>query len=91
MRHAARTDANQAPIFDALRKIGVQVEYIKLPMDALIYIPRRNETALLEVKVDGGRFTKEQVEFISRWGGKIYVVRSPEDAVRQVLGEEVMR
>lgn len=91
MRHAARTDANQAPIFDALRKIGVSVEYIKLPFDALIYVPRRKETALLEVKTDDGRFTKVQVEFLSRWPGKVYVVRSPEDAVRQVLGEEAMR
>jgi hypothetical protein len=54
----------------------------------VIYNPRKNETAFGEVKTAEGRFTKGQIEFIQRWPGKIYVFRSAEDAVRQVLGEE---
>ena len=88
MRRAARVDINQAEIVDALRRVGVSVEIIKLPLDLLICC--RGETALVEVKTEEGNFTKVQAEFLARWPGKVYVVRSPEDAVRQVLGPEVM-
>lgn len=90
MRHAARTDATQAEIVRALKSIGISVEYIKLPFDLIIYNPRKNETALGECKTEDGRFTKTQLEFMGRWPGKIYVFRSGEDAVRQVLGEEAL-
>lgn len=90
MRHAARTDANQAEIVKALKRVGVSVEYIKLPFDLVIFNPRSMETAFVEVKTEEGRLTKQQEEFISRWPGRIYIVRSAEDAVRQVLGEEVL-
>lgn len=88
MRHAARTDSNQAEIVRALKRVGVSVEYIKLPFDLVIYNPRKQETAFVEVKTEDGSLTKTQKEFIERWPGKIYVVRSADDAVRQVLGEE---
>lgn len=88
MRRAARTDANQAAIVSALRSVSVQVEVIKLPLDLLVC--HRGETALMEVKTDEGHFTKGQAEFLARWPGKVYIVRSPEDAVAQVLGKEVM-
>lgn len=89
MRRAARVDINQAEIVDALRKVGVSVEIIKLPLDLLICC--RGETALVEVKTEEGSFTKVQAEFLARWPGKVYVVRSPQDAVAQVLGPDVMR
>lgn len=88
MRRAARIDLTQTAIVDALRKISVSVEVIKLPVDLLIC--HRGETSLMECKSDGGRLTKGQVEFIARWPGKVFVVNGPEDAVAQVLGPEVM-
>jgi hypothetical protein len=88
VRKAARTDANQQEIVRALKAAGISVEYIKLPFDLVIYNPRKNETAFGECKTAEGRFTKGQIEFIQRWPGKIYVFRSAEDAVRQVIGEE---
>lgn len=93
MRHAARTDANQAEIVKALKSVGISVEYIKLPFDLVVFNPRmgeRGETSFVECKTEDGRLTKAQLDFISRWAGKIFVVRSAEDAVRQVLGEEVL-
>lgn len=86
MRHAAKTDDNQAEVVKALRSVGVSVEYIKLPMDLLIC--HRGETALMEIKTQDGRLTKDQVEFIARWPGKIHVVRSPQEAVNAVIGEQ---
>lgn len=82
---------------DALRRCGVSVEYIKQPFDLVIFNPRKNETAFMECKSirptsEGGSngLTKAQLEFISKWPGKIYIVRSAQEAVAEVLGQEVM-
>lgn len=90
MRRAANIDKNQPAIIDALKKVGVSVEIIGKPVDLLLCC--RGETILMEVKNPDGfdRFTKDQVEFIARWPGKIHVARTPEEAVRMVLGEKVM-
>ena len=90
MRRAARVDNNQQAIVDALKRVGVSVEIIGKPVDLLICC--RGETALLEVKnPDGGdRLTKDQVEFIARWPGKVHIAHSVEEALRLVLGAEAM-
>lgn len=88
MRKAARVDANQDEVVKALRKIGAAVYIIGLPLDLLVAY--RGRTLLAEVKVEGGRFTKQQAEFMSMWPGEFIVVRGPEDAVKQVIGEEAM-
>lgn len=88
MRNAARTDANQALIVKALRDIGVSVEYIKLPVDLLLW--HRGEYSLMEVKMPEGRLTKDQVEFIARWPGKIHVVHSSREAIEAVIGAEAL-
>jgi hypothetical protein len=36
------------------------------------------------------RWTKAQAEFVARWPGKIHFARTPEEAVRLVLGSEAM-
>ncbi|MDP2619288.1 MAG: hypothetical protein Q8P46_03800 [Hyphomicrobiales bacterium] len=97
MRRASRTDATQAEIVAALRKVGVSVEVIGLPFDLVLYNPRQQEMSFGECKTprptsEGGGhgLTKLQVEWVSKWPGRIYIFRSAEDAVRQVLGEEVM-
>jgi hypothetical protein len=68
MRHAARTDANQAEIVKALKSVGISVEYIKLPFDLVVFNPRKRETAFVECKTEDGRLTKTQVDFISLGG-----------------------
>mgnify|MGYP001609606046 CR=1 FL=1 len=89
MRNDARTDSNQAEICKALRDIGVSVEYLKLPLDLLIC--HKGETALMEIKTDKGRLTKDQIAFIARWPGKVHIVRSPEEAIEAVLGRELLK
>lgn len=88
MRRASKIDDNQPDIIRALKAIGVSVEIIGKPVDLLIC--HRGETALLECKALDGRFTKDQVEFMARWPGKVIVARTPEEAVRLVLGEKAM-
>lgn len=95
MRRAARTDYTQQAIVDRLRQCGVSVEVIGKPLDLLVCC--RGETSLVECKspkdvhrMAGEGLTKAEVEFISRWPGKIHIVASPDEAVRAVLGAEVM-
>lgn len=103
MRRAARIDNNQPAIVKALKAVGVAAEYIKKPLDLLVqskfFCPHckkeieGGKTELMEVKNPDGfdRLTKEQVEFIARWPGKIHVVRTPEEAIRAVIGEEILK
>jgi hypothetical protein len=90
VRRAARVDNNQRAVIDALKKIGVSVEIIGKPLDLLICC--RGVTSLMEVKNPefSAQWSKEQLEFIERWPGKIYFVKTPEEAVREVLGKEVL-
>jgi hypothetical protein len=90
MRRAAKVDDNQGAVVDALRRCSVSVEVIGKPVDLLLCC--RGETSLMEVKNPAGKdeLTKDQVEFIARWPGKIHIARSPEEAVRLVLGEKAM-
>lgn len=94
MRRAARTDANQQAVIDALKRCGVSVEVIGKPVDLLVCC--RGVTSLVEVKNPDrtsnqpkSRWTKEQTEFIARWPGAIHVVHEPDEAVRAVLGDAV--
>ena len=85
MRHAARTDDNQAEIVKALRAVGVSVCYIKWPLDLLCSTPKK--TALIEVKDAGGKLTKDQIEFIASWQGELHICQTPEQAIKAMIGE----
>jgi len=89
MRRAAKVDRNQAEIVDGLRRCGISVEFIGKPVDLLVCC--RGETSLLEIKnpVDG-RLTKDQVEFLARWPGRVHVVRTLNEALKALLGERLM-
>ena len=89
MRRAARTDASQVEIVKALRKIGAAVYVIGLPLDLLVAFRKR--TMLVECKVDGGTYTKQQVKFMAEWPGEVHTVRTPEEAVAAVIGKEAMK
>lgn len=91
MRRAANIDKNQPAIVKRLRSLGVSVEIIKQPVDLLVC--HRGETSLMEIKNPNGfdQLTKGQIEFIARWPGKVHVVKTEEEAIRAVLGEEVLR
>ena len=88
MRRAAKVDANQAEIVDGLRRCGISVEFIGKPVDLLVCC--RGETSLLEVKTEDGRLTKDQVEFLARWPGRVHVVRTLNEALKALLGERLM-
>lgn len=87
-RRVHRSDHTQESIVRALRQLGVSVEHIGRPVDLLVCY--RGETSLMEVKNKGGTFTKDQLDFIARWPGKIHVAHNPDEALRAVIGDRVL-
>lgn len=83
-RKVHRSDGPQAEIVKALRKCGVAIEIIGRPLDLLGC--HRGQTFLAEVKEEDGKLNKSQAEFISRWPGKVYLWRSVEQALKDVIG-----
>lgn len=90
MRRAAKVDYVQASIVEALRRVGAAVLHLhqvgKGCPDLLVCA--RNRTFLIEVKSPGENINKLQAEFISKWPGELYIVRTPEQAVACVVGSE---
>ncbi|GAB4211807.1 MAG: hypothetical protein OHK0012_04930 [Synechococcales cyanobacterium] len=84
-RLRARVDTNQREIVEALRDAGCSVQPIhtlgKGIPDLLISTPTR-ETLLIECKTAKGKFTPDQVEWFSRWRGRIEVIRDPAEIGR---------
>lgn len=87
MRTAARTDANQHELVEALRKIGAKVCYIKEPVDLVVGFRGRN--VLLEVKRPGKTMTNGQKSFVDTWPGEVHVVYSVDEAISAVVGKVV--
>ena len=85
MRRAARVDANQAEVVEALRSCGVAVEIIGFPVD-LLCCDQRGVVHLVEIKTEEGKLTKQQVEFIATWPGTVHIVRGPQEALKAVVG-----
>lgn len=90
MRRAARVDATQAEIVQALRAIGASVWVIGLPVD--LAVGYRGRTTLIECKVLEGKrnpkpagHTKLQQDFMRTWnGGPVATVTDAEGAIRAV-------
>jgi hypothetical protein len=84
MRYAARVDANQAAIVQALRDAGAYVWIIGLPVDLLVGY--KEHTFLVEVKNGPKkRLTDLQQEFFENWkGGTLARVDGPEAALRMI-------
>ena len=88
MRHAARVDANQAEIVEALRKAGASVWIIGLPVDLLL--GHAGKTMPVEVKTTTGKrnpkpakHTQLQKDFMLNWrGGPVATVTDVEGALR---------
>lgn len=81
MRRAAKVDANQAEIIDALRKAGYEVEVLGLPVDLLVW-KTGGHFIFLEVKTKKGKPTKVQEHFFGRTQGcRRFYVRTAEEAL----------
>lgn len=81
MRLAARRDANEAEICEALKATGWLVHRLsaKGVPDLLCHSWRLNKTILVEVKTKSGKLTKDQQAFVGKW--PVVICRSVEDAI----------
>ena len=79
MRTAAKRDANERPIIEALRRIGATVYVAKEPCDLIV--GHKGRTVLLEVKGPGGTLTKAQQDFFAHFTGEAYIVQSIDQAL----------
>ena len=92
MRHAARRDANDAPITEALRKAGFTVhDYAQVGQvpDKLITktLPDGTEwVCWVEIKTPKGKLTESQETFrkVFEPRSEFYVARDPQDAVKDL-------
>lgn len=80
MRRAARVDANQAAIVEALRAAGCVVWVLGLPVDLLV--GKNGRTVLVEVKTKTGKYTELQQSFMGSWtGGPVATIRDVDGAL----------
>lgn len=86
MRRAAKVDANQDAIVSALRAAGASVQSLapigKGCPDLLA--ARMGQMWLFEVKRDKAKPNELQTLWHIAWRAPVYVVRSPDDALRVI-------
>jgi Holliday junction resolvase len=89
MRRAAKVDANQKDIVDALRKAGASVQSLAMIGKGVpdLLVGFQNQTLLMEIK-DGNKtpsqrlLTEDQMKWLKHWkGGAVSVVDSVDAAL----------
>jgi hypothetical protein len=91
MRQAARIDANQPKIVEALEKVGCTVQHLHTLGKGCpdLLVGYRDINYLFEI-TDGDkplskqRLTPDELEWHSGWRGLVWTVNSIEDALRVV-------
>lgn len=83
---AAKIDANQTEIVEALRQVGCSVEITSRLGKGYpdLTVGYRGVTYLIEVKTDKGKLTTDQIRWQARWRGHVKVVRSVNEALATV-------
>lgn len=89
-RRAAKRDTAEGPIVKALVDAGCSIQRLsdKGVCDLLVAYPTRRDTGdivyhtvLMEVKTGNAKLTPDEERFIASWKGRIYIVRTPQDAL----------
>ena len=81
MRRAAKRDASEAAIVDALRAVGatvVRTDWCDLTVGF------RGRNFALECKTGKGKLTRSQTDLLRTWAGHYDIVRTPEDALAAI-------
>ena len=85
MRRAAKRDANEPSIRDALHDAGYWTAQVSHPGVPDLIVGRKHKRTILlfEVKDGNGQLTSDQLQFWQMSEGAYrFVIRSPEEAVR---------
>ena len=94
--HTNRVDLNHADVVAALRRVpGVFVKSTAPVGDGFpdLFVTRGGFVYMMEVKSKGGELSDDEVAFASECGVRVYVVYSPEEAVKVVAynADEVLK
>lgn len=84
---AARSDANQAGIVEALRTVGATVRSLHRVGGGVpdLLVGYRSNNYLLECKTEDGTLTPQQVEFGLTWKGRpMSIVHDEEEALKAI-------
>lgn len=90
-RLAAKRDANEREIIEALVRAGASVQQLSVKgcPDLLVGFvdPFTGEpiTTLMEIKGDKGHLTPDEAEWIQDWRGQVYIIHTVEQAL-EVIG-----
>ena len=79
MRKAAKRDANEREIIDALEAHGVSVTQLSQEGVPDLLCSYRGRWFLVEVKSEKGKLTEDQADFMSKHDAWVTVARSKED------------
>ncbi len=93
MRRAARTDANQSAVVEALRAVGASVTLTYQVGAGYpdLSVGFRGATFLLEVKTAKGTLTTGERQWLADWRGHTAVVRSVDEALQAIGALRSMR
>ena len=83
-----RADLNQLEIVEGLRKVGCDILVLSQVGGGcpdLLSVSKDGTNVLLEVKSPGGKVKANQQEFMDRWRGVVYVIKSLNEAL-EMLG-----
>jgi hypothetical protein len=81
-RYAARRDANEAIIIEALRTVGATVIRLSETGVCDLLVGYRGSNYLIEIKMEKGKLTDEQFSFFQTWRGQCDVARTPQEALK---------
>ena len=86
MRWAAKVDANQAEIVEALRQVGASVVVLSRVGQGCADLSAgfRGQNYFLEVKTEKGKLTPSEIEFMEMWRGHYAIVRTVDEALRAI-------
>ena len=86
MRFAAKVDANQGEIVDALRKAGVSVQSMAAIGKGCpdLLAAKGGKVWTIEVKGPKGKLTPDQIEWIDKWHGDVHIIRTVDEALTLV-------
>lgn len=80
-RRAAKRDANERAIIDALIGAGATVQQLSAKGVPDLLVGYCGVNFLLEIKMLKGKLTKDESEWHERWEGQVFVVDSVEKAL----------
>ena len=83
---AAKIDANQPEIVEALRAAGCTVQSLASMGRGVpdLLVSHAQQVWVVEVKGPKGTLTPEQVEWIAAWQAPVHIVRTADDALRVI-------